>query len=121
MGSLKMPGLRFCVRICLMGGPDTRTNPKEGRGAKEPTNMPEQSDTTSRADTLAAATEVRPGRWVTDADGTNNLSFRGLAHDDVAARRPSEFSRNKFCHSPLKFGNFTMFGQGCRSRHFCHV
>ena len=72
MGSLKMPGLRFCVRICLMGGPDTRTNPKEGRGAKEPTNMPEQSDTTSRADTLAASTEVRP---LGDGRGRNKQPF----------------------------------------------
>ena len=58
---MEMPGLCFCVRICLMGGPDTneperagegRGGEREGRGrAKEPTNMPQQSDTTSRADT----------------------------------------------------------------------
>ena len=64
MGSLEMPGPCFCVRICLMGGPDTNEPERagEGRGgevwAKEPTNMPKQSDTTSRADTYPC--RVRP-------------------------------------------------------------
>ena len=102
MGSLEMPGPCFCVRICLMGGPDTNEAERagEGRGgrAKEPTNMPEQSDTTSRADTYpcrvrplqrqaatATARLRRPcRRWMTD--GTNNLSFRSGVHDLAAVR-----------------------------------
>ena len=76
--------------------------------------MPEQSDTTSRADTYVSVfsrsflQQRRPLLRMTDADGTNNLSFRSGAPDLAARRRerrPSEFSRNEFCHSTLKFGN----------------
>ena len=59
--------------------------------------MPEQSDTTSRADTYpcrvrplqrqaaTATARLRPRRrWMTD--GTNNLSFRSGVHDLAAVR-----------------------------------
>ena len=99
MGSLEVRVLCFCVRICLMGGPDTSERTRESRGGpggrrsqrtcrRSRVRHNKQGGHVSVFPRRRAARARRRSRHrgMTDADGTNNLSFRRGARDSGAAR-----------------------------------